>query len=283
MFVTTKIGMSSPEKMVEAANLSLKRLRTDCVDCMLIHGVDSAGMMRDDVMRIFDEMKTAGKARFIGVSTHDHEEVPDLMVKSGFWDMLTIPYNYFSPPETSEKIRRVREAGIAVVGMKNLITIERPRKPYPDIRTEEMQAISNQQALLKWALNNKYIDTVIPGISSFEHLADDVAAMGSKLTTGDRATLKKYGEKAGKIYCRGIAGCTGCKETCPYGVDMGELNRCVNYATGYGNIRLARENYDRLPLSGRVDRCDSCESCKVKCVNGLNPNESIRKARALFG
>lgn len=283
IFVTTKIGLSSPEKMVESVDLSLKRLRTDCVDCMLIHGVDSAGMMRDDVMRVFDEMKTAGKARFIGVSTHDHTEVPDLIAKSGFWDMLTIPYNYFSSPETGEKIRRVREAGIAVVGMKNLITIERPRKPYPDIRTEGMQTISNQQALLKWALNNKYIDTVIPGISSFEHLADDVAVMGSKLTTGDRAILRKYGEKAGKVYCRGIAGCTGCSETCPYGVDMGELNRCVNYATGYGNIRLARENYDRLPLSGRVDRCDSCETCKVKCVNGLNPDESIRKARVLFG
>ncbi len=77
--------------------------------------------------------------------------------------------------------------------MKNLQQ-RAAEKPYPDIRSEGMQTISNQQALLKWALNNSYIDTLIPGISSFEHLAGDSRSWVN-LTTAT-AKLRKYGEKA---------------------------------------------------------------------------------------
>jgi len=56
----------------------------------------------------------------------------------------------------------------------------------------------------------------------------------------------------------------------------------VNYADGYGDIALARENYHELPRSTRVDICGDCEECAVKCVNGLDLNDSVRRARELF-
>jgi len=283
VFVTTKIGRGDPAKMTRDFEQSLRRLKTDCVDCLLLHGAGMDSMTNDDIKSVFETAKKDGKTRFVGVSTHDNDGVPKEVATSGFWDMLTIPYNYFSPPITAERIKQAREAGVAVVGMKNLITIQRPRKPYPDIRTKKMTGVSNQQALLKWALNNPYIDTVIPGISSFEHLADDIAVMGEKLTFGDREVLKKYAGDAGTIYCRGIVGCDGCLEQCPKGVNLGDLNRCLNYASGYCSEALAWENYRMLPPSSRIEQCGDCETCLVECRNGLALTDNIRRAKALFG
>ena len=117
---------------------------------------------------------------------------------------------------------------------------------------------------------------------AFEHLEDDIAVMGEKLTFGERRQLRRYSEKARSVYCQGIAGCTGCSGKCPEGVEINELNRCVNYAYGYGSIELALENYRQLPQSSRVDKCNECEECPVVCVNGLDLSDNIRKARALF-
>ncbi len=282
IFLTTKIGRGRQGKMTRDIDTSLKRLQTDCLDLLLLHGAGYDNLKNDDILRVFDTARQQGKTRFVGVSTHDLEKVPDRLVESGFWDALTIPYNYFSPPVVAGKIKNVRDAGIAVIGMKNLITIPRPRKPFPNIRGDKSGEITNQQALLKWVLENQYIDTVIPGISAFEHLEDDIAVMGEKLTFGERRQLRRYSEKARSVYCQGIAGCTGCSGKCPKGVEINELNRCVNYAYGYGSVELAIENYRQLPLSSRVDTCKECEECPVVCVNGLDLSDNIRKARALF-
>ena len=83
-------------------------------------------------------------------------------------------------------------------------------------------------------------------------------------------------------YCCGLAGCTGCRDKCPKGVAVNEINRCLGYAYGYGDIELARENYQHLPSSNHVEICADCDECKVKCVNGLNLTENIKKARELF-
>jgi predicted aldo/keto reductase-like oxidoreductase len=167
--------------------------------------------------------------------------------------------------------------------MKTLITTERPRKPFPDIRTDKTAKITNQQALLKWVLENPYVDATIPGMTSFEQLDDDIAVMGMKLTFDDHSILRQYGERAGGRYCRGVSGCTGCWEQCPKGVRVNELNRCINYADGYGDIGLAWENYLSLPGSSRVTVCSDCSECAVKCVHGLNLTENIQRARELFG
>ena len=94
--------------------------------------------------------------------------------------------------------------------------------------------------------------------------------------------MRRYAENAVGIYCCGIADCKGCRDMCPKGVEVNEINRCINYAYGYGNIELAKENYRELSNSNRVDICIDCVECGLKCVNGLNLTENIQKARALF-
>jgi predicted aldo/keto reductase-like oxidoreductase len=113
-------------------------------------------------------------------------------------------------------------------------------------------------------------------------MADDIALMGMKLTFDDKRIIRRYSMGIKEQYCCGVSGCTGCKNKCPKGVQVNEINRCLNYAVGYGDKELAQQNYNNLPDSNRLEVCSHCDECLVKCVNGLNLTENIRRAREIF-
>jgi len=288
VFLTTKVPHRNPKQMPEMMETSLKRLQTDHVDLMLLHVTNARDqILNDDFMKMFDDARKKGICRFIGVSTHANQaEVLNAAVESKFWEAVLVGYNYFSPPEVGQAIERARKAGLATIGMKNLLNpAVWPWEPLDDIRrdAEKENGVSSSQALIKWVLDNPYMDTTIPGVTSFEQLSENVAIMGMPMSFGERRSLYRFGEDIKKHYCRGVAGCTGCKDQCPHGVDICELNRCVNYAYGYGNVSLAWENYRQLPQTSRVDVCSNCDECVVKCVNGLNLPQKISQAKELFG
>ncbi|MFC1528509.1 aldo/keto reductase [Candidatus Latescibacterota bacterium] len=284
VFLTTKLHTTdNHQENVDMLDKSLKRLQTDHVDLLLYHNISERELIqRDDQIKFFDEARQKGKTRFVGVSTHNPVEILDASVESKFWEAVLIGYNYLSPPDVDESIKKAHEAGLAIIGMINLRTI-RQWEPISDIHLDKSGKATIQQALLKWVLQNPYIDTTIPGMASFEHLADDLAVMGMELSFDERRALLQYDEDTKGQYCCGVVGCNGCKNKCPNGVKVNEINRCINYAYGYGDIELAHENYNELSPSNRVDVCDNCDECVVKCVNGLNLTENIQRARKLFG
>jgi len=288
VFLTTKVTHRNPKELQGMMATSLKRLQTDYADLMLLHAVNSRDeTLNADYIKEFEEAKKKGICRFIGVSTHrNHAEVLDAVVDSKIWDAVLVGYNYTSPPNVKQAIEKARKAGIAIIAMKNLLNVQyRPWKFIPieeDIRKDKNANITPSQALIKWVLQDPYVDTTIPGMTSFEHLNDDVAVMGMKMSFDDRQTIYKYSESIRDNYCRGVAGCTGCLDQCPKGVKICDLNRCLAYAYGYGNLDLAWENYRQLPRSSRIDVCSDCTECEVKCVNGLNLTETVQRAKELF-
>ncbi len=286
VFLTTKLGSwAQPNELESMMETSLERLQTDHVDLVLLHSVSSREpVLRDQYRQIFETIRKKGQTRFVGISTHSNQsEVLDTVVESKFWEAALVGYNYFSPKGVTESIKKAREAGIAIIGMKNLLNPQtNPWSELDDIRTEKSGKMTKAQALIKWALDNPSVDTTVPGMTSFEHLKEDLAIMGMTLTFDDRRDLQRYGMETNEHYCRGVSGCTGCLNQCPFGVEVSQINRCLGYANGYGNMELARENYDRLPSTSRIDICAGCDECTVPCVNGLNLTENIESARRLF-
>src|SRR5439155_1349341 len=58
---------ASRANILREVDLSLKRLRTDWVDVLLVHWPDAATPF-DETMRALEEVVTSGRARFVGVS-----------------------------------------------------------------------------------------------------------------------------------------------------------------------------------------------------------------------
>jgi len=289
VFLTTKIKWDrygvNIKDMPGMIETSLKRLQTDHVDLLLLHITDKREqVLRGDLMKIFDDAREKGQTRFVGVSTHANQaEVLDAAVESKFWEAVLVGYSYVTPGNVRKAIERTRKAGLAIIGMKNLLKLTaRPRPPITEVPKYDISGITPQQALIKWVLDDPYVDTTIPGITTFEQLADDVAVMGMPMSFGERRKLYHYSRDVRGTFCEYVHGCTGCLGQCPKGVEPGDINRCLGYAYGYGDMDLARENYEALPEGSKVDVCADCEECVVKCIHGIDLTESIRLAKELF-
>lgn len=292
LFITTKVLPARPgestDVMMRNMETSLRRLDMDHVDLMLLHAVDSRdAVLNDGFMEIIGRAREKGMCRFVGVSTHaNHDEVIKAAVDSKFWEVVLTGYNYMSPPSVTESIKMARKAGLGIIAMKNLLNpIDLATwnwEQIPDIRKDKNSPVTPTQALIKWVLDNQYVDTTIPGMTSFEQLAEDVNIMGLRMSFEDSRDIHRYGKAINRSYCRGLAGCTGCLEQCPYGVRISDINRCLAYATGYRNPGLAREQYNLVEETVGLDNCANCDECQVSCLYGLNLTEHIQKAKEFF-
>ena len=274
VFLATKMPWKnrSAKQIREMMELSLKRLQTDYVDIIFLHNVGSGDTVLDEnLISLFEKAKKDGLCRFAGISTHKNQaEILNTAVKSKFWDSVLLGYNYKSPPELTTSIERARKAGLAIIAMKTLVN----GTGYPE---HNMGNITANQAAIKWVLQDRFVDTAILGMTSFEHLTEDLSVMGMKMSQS-RSMIQ--GSKV--AYCSGVAGCTGCIGKCPKGVEVSEINRCLGYLYGYNDYDLAWENYKELPESSHVYRCMDCTECAVKCINGLDLTENIKRAKELF-
>jgi len=77
VFIQSKCGIHpgvgfdfSAERILSAVDGSLGRLRTDYLDCLLLHRPDAL-MEPEEVAGAFDRLQASGKVRHFGVSNHD--------------------------------------------------------------------------------------------------------------------------------------------------------------------------------------------------------------------
>ena len=271
-YVCTKIPHADKKRMTEMFETSLKRLQMDTVDILHYHSVKTIERLHnEEAMALLTKWKKQGKTRFIGFSTHTNEaELLGQAAKDKFWDVILVAYNFKKSPELTKAIEAVAKAGIGVVAMKT------QAGGYKD---SQMGSWSPHQAALKWVLQNPHVHAAIPSMTTFEELEEDVQVMGKKMGWHDRKVLDRYGQIIDPLYCRA---CNSCVLTCPHGVDIPEINRCLMYAEGYGDLALARMNYAELSTDQNVSHCIGCEKCVAKCVHGLNIARKMETAHRMF-
>ncbi|HEY6391394.1 MAG TPA: aldo/keto reductase [Bryobacteraceae bacterium] len=91
------------EYILRCTEDSLRNLKVDTIDLQQLHVWNPEWFHRDDWRRAFEELKTAGKVRAVGVSINDHQPDSALeLVESGLVDAVQVVYNIFDPsPETN--------------------------------------------------------------------------------------------------------------------------------------------------------------------------------------
>ena len=262
---------STKEKFLDDFEESLLRLKMDQVDILYHHIVDSRqAALWQPILDGLTEAKKEGKTRFVGLSTHRNEvDVIEAAIETGMIDVVLTAINFRQDhyPELKKTIARAAEAGIGIIGMKNLAG------GYLD---EERLKPVNAKAALKWVLQDSNVTTVIPGFTTFDQLETDLEVMTDVTMTEEEInSLELSGNEMG-MYCQGCEHCTG---SCPKNLPVPDLMRAYMYAYGYRNLEKAHSLLAGHDI--KSDPCSDCTVCTVRCAKGFPVAEKIKKVSRL--
>jgi len=249
--------------VIAAVDASLRRLGTDYLDLAHIHAVNSVDrLMAPNIHEAFDRLKSAGKIRFLGVSSHtpDLETVMRHAVDSGRFDVIMVAYNFKNWPALHGIFRDAHARGMGVVAMKTLKGAHHSQ--LADFTPSERESFA--QAAFKWVLSNENVSGLVVSIREFGQIDEYLNASGQAVTAADVALLERYDRLIAREYCR--PGCGECLDACPSSVPIDDILRYAMYADNYGREREAMRQYARIAAERRPDQCVDCAApCEARC------------------
>ncbi len=287
-------GSWSEQSIIRSVEGSLRRLATDYVDILGIHGASDPAQLTDErVLAAFEKLKREGKYRFRGLTCHANQlEVIPAAVECCLFDMVTMAYNVFDIQDTEAEIetyddylgasgiRRLislaHSKDIGVVAMKTLKVGGR-RQNLTKYTTGDTTVF---QAMLKWVLANPQVSAAIVEMLTFSQLEEDLAVMGQTLSPSERHTLYRFVAEKGRNYCHM---CSFCRTQCPAGLPIPDILRLLAYSEGYHKTLHAKTAYAGLKDSEKTPACRDCGRCESACPYRVSVRTQIRRAHALLG
>ena len=288
------------DKVKEAFQDLLDRLRTDYIDLGMIHFVDEAAefhrIMEGEFIEYARELKARGTIRHIGMSTHN-PDVAKLAAMSGEIEMILFSINpafdllpasedmndYFAEsydeslggiaPERAELYSLCEQRGVGITVMKGyaggrLFSAE----------TSPFGVALTPIQCLHYALTRPAVASVMAGYDTPEHVAAAVAYETASEEEKDYASIL-----AGAPHHAYSGQCTYCGHCapCPSGIDIAMVNKLYDLAVMQSEVPSAvRAHYQEL--SANADDCIGCGGCEERCPFGVKVTEKMEKAKELF-
>jgi predicted aldo/keto reductase-like oxidoreductase len=264
--ISTKVPPDAKDAFLASLDLSLKRLQMEYVDILYVHGLTSGDdVLSASTLEALTAARESGKARHVGVSTHRNEpEVIRAAVRSGVYEVVLTSVNFKQDhyPEVKRAIAEAAAAGVGIIAMKTMAGAFHDKE-----RTKPV----NCRAALKWVLQDENVTTAIPGITTFDQLADNSGVNNDLALTEDEKSSLIPGKSEGGLYC---PGCPGCSDRCTRGLPVPEIMRAYMYTYGYGDARLAQDLLAGLRIDGNP--CGECAECTVGCPRGFDLPVRVR-------
>ena len=263
-FIATKLSNFSPTTWSRRASQemfenSLRELRTDYVDYLLLHAIGIGQKPMDEFYQryidngILDwlvEQKRKGRIRNLGFSYHGDIRVFDLALRwhdegKYHWDFVQIELNYLdwhyaneiNPRNTDAEYLygELHKRGIPAVIMEPLLGGRLAR--VPDYIVAKMKSREPEQSVASWAFRcagtPEGVLTVLSGMTYMEHLRENLHTYSPlrPVTPDEDAFLMQI---ADDIYNLKTIPCNECNYCmpCPYGINIpavfSHYNRCIN-------------------------------------------------------
>ncbi len=204
---------------------TLGRLDTDHIDVYILHGYDETTPL-DETLRALDDLVTAGKTRYVGVSNYRAWQVVKTLWTqdaNGLDPLICVqnPYNLLNRDLELEMFPAVQSHGFGVmtysplaVGLLSGAYVPGEAAPagslYATVRAEQFgehmdattRAILDQlheiatahgktvaQAAVNWVLSHPEVSVAITGGDTAEHMDDNIGAVGWSITDAERQLL----------------------------------------------------------------------------------------------
>ncbi len=277
LVLATKSGMRRKADILNDIDASLKALGTDYVDIYHLHARDTPAAIPDEALEAMQEIKKAGKARFLGFSCHDPNRMADFSIENKF-DVMQMTYSFaIGGFYRNQAVKKLNEAGIGIIAMKVVVALTGLN--LQNLENTPPRTGEGPLAGIKWVLNNPAIGTTVPHMKTVQELEMNFRAMSDPYTPADEKLLYVMNEKIRPDYCRM---CYQCDGRCPNGMQVTDVLRFLAYNDFCGNYHQARMSFMELPKSVRDIHCTDCSECAIQCPNGVHVQERLIRAQELL-
>ena len=182
---------ASPEHLRKAVEGSLKRLRLDRIDVYQLHAPAPATPFRDSVQALA-ELQREGKIRLVALSnvTREHVEKARKIVP-----IASVQNRYsFADREWENVVEYCEQNGIGFIPWFPLGAGKVAGEALS--RVAKAHQATPMQVALAWLLHRSPVMLPIPGTSSVQHVEENIAAAGVKLTKSEFEELDRAGMAA---------------------------------------------------------------------------------------
>lgn len=169
----------SSSYVVGALHASLRRLRTDYADILLLHSPPTGIISAGDFHEAFDRLKREGKVRAVGISARDLEGARAAIDSPGI-DCVQMKVNLCNTAAIEEILLEAHRRGVGILG----------RQP---LASGALLAHSNDEddrsrvlrTCLHHAATRPAVSSVVTGMSRPDHVMTNVRALENLVPPGD--------------------------------------------------------------------------------------------------
>ena len=279
----------------------LLRFGTDYIDLGMIHNVDEISdwenILNGPFMAYMKELKSNGKIRHIGLSTHN-TEIARLAAEEGTVEMILFSINpaFDMLPPTDDIMQffadeydaelggiDVQRAALYELCSKNEIGITVMKgyaggRLFDAARSPFGVALTPVQCL-HYCLTRPAVASVLVGYDTPEHVA---AAMAYETASDEEKEYASVLAAAPRHSYRGQCTYCGHCKPCPVNIDIALVNKYFDLAELHDEIPdTLKAHYESL--SPKASACIGCRACEERCPFGVEIAKRMEQAAKLFG
>jgi predicted aldo/keto reductase-like oxidoreductase len=274
----------------------LERLRTDCVDCYLMHSMTGSEFERLrglGALEFLDAAKQAGTIRFAGFSFHDESPAFAPIVDAYDWDFCQIQYNYMDTEYQAglAGLAYAASRGLGVVVMEPLKggrLAGRVPPPIQEIWGEAAVRRTATEWALRYVWDDPRVSLLLSGMTAMEHVVEnvDLAQRGTSGSLSDEE-LALVARVRDAYEARTAVDCTACRYCmpCTEGIDIPLVFSLLNNAFLFDGIEDERRTYGiefAMGHTAPASACSECGQCEEACPQQLEVIRELKKVVELF-
>ena len=178
--------------IIDSLDGSLKRVGTDHFDLLMCpHGAASSDALDNPhIFETFQELKSSGKVRFLGVTSHND---PATVVRKAsdlkHYDAVMVAYNLINAGYLDQAIIDATAKDVGVIAMKTahaVATHHKELQPIPQWRVDKINRVipGDMKAPLKaylWVLQNPHISAVNSNLWDETFVRENLSLAGKKV------------------------------------------------------------------------------------------------------
>ena len=289
LFIVSKSEARSPAGLTKNLTQSLERMKTDYIDLYFLHELKGIDPLNQETRAWAEKVKSEGKIKFFGFSTHSNMEECMLGAsKLGWIDGIMMSYNFrlMHKHEMRSAIDACVKAGIGLTAMKTQgggsVSMESETELQMAGRFLK-QGFTDKQAKLRAVWENSNIASICSQMPNLTILMSNVGAAlnQTKLSADHLELLRLYACETASSYCAGCAAI--CESSSAGAPQIREVMRCLMYFHAYGERDRARELFAELPVTTAKNLLTHDFSmAEERCPQGVSIGKLMREAASLL-